>query len=263
MNQYVSHITYDAANPLLTQPYSSTASLQNQYQASSTAAAPVMESGIECIKMTRDVVGNDRSYWKMTFPKTAKELLFDSTKYCSFYTIIYILQDKMKHSFSVANVKSVLITSYREYLSSYLPAILNTLKQQGKRRLVDKVKSGAIQFDDMIMSEDYYLTNLDLWAIATKLQLPIVLFSTNKLSNLGLDVRWVVLGGNVKKDAYYFVRSPTQQAGDETIRGYNIISPAMPLSNLPGFPAMVESAANGNADYVDHIQTLETFLRRP
>jgi hypothetical protein len=110
--------------------------------------------------------------------------------------------------------------------------------------------------EELIMSEDYYITNLDMWILSTKLSLPIILFSTMRLASLGLSANWLVLGGD-QQSAFYFIRSPPSSTTlNEQIPEYHIVAQPYRLSDVKGMSDMIVSA-----EYVENVQSLDTYLR--
>ena len=101
--------------------------------------------------------------------------------------------------------------------------------QSNKRQFINKIVKNEIQLDDYILSEEYYLTNLDLWALASLFNLPVILFTSTTLQNLNLEQKWILLGGNPKTNTYFFVRSP---ADTGSVPYYHLITPAYHLREL-------------------------------
>jgi hypothetical protein len=124
--------------------------------------------------------------------------------------------------------------------------------------MMEKVRTNLVSFQDLIMSEEYYITNLDIWMLASKLNLPIILFSTLNLSNLGLSVKWLITGGE-RSAGFYFIRSPPISATTkEKIPEYHLVSQPYKLSEVKGMKLMVES---GSTEYLENIQSLDMFMR--
>ena len=55
------------------------------------------------------------------------------------------------------------------------------------------------------MGSEYYMTNLDLWLLAVRFNLPIVLFSSTTLVENGLKTLVAHSDGS---ESYYFIKSP-------------------------------------------------------
>ena len=235
-SDFLKQVDYNNAVPALSQPYSNQPiTLEEQMRIVSIEKKPG-ELNIDCVQKIRDEVqGNERSMWKRIFPKPAKEVVFHATPYCSFYMMIYIIENvtkarkgKTNVNLTVSNIKSVLWGAYKEYLdkeNENYAKIESILKMQGKRKLF----SGNSTLEQIIASEGYFLSDLDIWVIATKLRLPIVLFSSTALKSLmdpTVKIDWLLMGGtNIQKDKYFFVRSPSN------VMEYQMVIPPAELTN--------------------------------
>jgi hypothetical protein len=296
-SQYIKNINYELADPSISQTYSREIVLQEQNQMISVAPdlqEYYKEFAVECVVKRDKVIGNiQNSMWKRIFPKTTEEIMFKVTIPCSYYPIIMILQEKLKAAISIQNVKAFLWKGYRGLMDEFGPKIISILKSQGKRNMMERVSSKKVTFERLIFSEEYYITDLDLWVLAKDAQIPLVLFSSTKLKQLSLTNDWILLGGNVESftrvtdsksatfdsqsklvtDSHirlpsngnlYFIRTPAQIIID-TPPEYHLISPSYPLSELKEFREIMEEAINESSK-PDHsnqnIQTLESYLRK-
>ena len=107
------------------------------------------------------------------------------------------------------------------------------LIKQGKIKLISQLLTNPDDFEHTIMNANYWLTPLDLWLLASKLNLPIVIFTENKFKNLDNNMgRWVVLAGEPNNDKYYFVRCTGDIIKAGTIENYNLIVPAFALTDV-------------------------------
>jgi hypothetical protein len=260
-SEFLKRVNYTNAFPAISQSYSKQPiTLEEQNKIVSIEKKPG-ELNIDCVQKIRDEVqGNERSMWKRIFPKPAKEVVFHATPFCSFYMIIYIIENVYKSrksrtnvNITISNVKSVLWTAYKEYIDEYdenYAKIESILKIQGKRKLF----SGNSTLEEIIASEGYFLSDLDVWVIATKLRLPIVLFSSTSLKSLfdpTKKVDWLLMGGtNIQKDKYFCVRSPS------TAMEYQLIIPPSELTNpeLTEFYSIVQKSAIEKSDNVKDLQ---------
>ena len=258
MKQMPLNITYEQAHPRNTQPYAHQVNYASQIKGINTNISSESEFDIMCIKEVKsEVVGNpDTNTWKKMFPKTVQEIVFNESRECSFYPMIYILREKYKTEFSINQVKETLINCYKKYISnpSFLEKIIHILKHQGKNKMMHLVETKRNTLEEVILSEGYYLTNLDLWVLCYESKLPIVLFSS--LKNLLDNQRWIVLGGNYT-DKYYFIRAYTESSDNKE---YHLITPALKFSEIKGFQNMVDLGKNGDPEYSKNVQSLKTFL---
>ena len=261
-NHYVKNITYDIAEPSITQTYSNEVSLEEQQQMVRTTdlAQDRFDFTIECIKKRDKVIGNiQNSMWKRIFPKTVDEIVFKNTVTCSYYAVISVLQERLKSAVSVQNVKILLWQGYNQLMETYSGKIMNILKLQGKKDMVERISSKKMDLETAIFSEEYYITDLDLWVLAKTAQLPIVLFSSTKLNQLSPSIEWILLGGKTMYENLHFIRSPAQIVAD-TPPEYHLITEAFPFSELKEFRVIMEQAIAGS-DYNQNIQSLDSYLQ--
>jgi hypothetical protein len=267
---HVNNITYELANPSISTKYDNFIPLQSQ-QAVPDATTTNNDLAIQCIKEIREVVGNATSYWKNLFPKSCKEIVFNNTNRCSFYIIIHILQQNLmtfmlqqniNDIFSIEQLKITLCDCYRKYMDAYKTKIEDSLFAQGKREIINKVRTQTVSLETIIMSESYYLTNLDIWLLAYEMDLPIILFSTNPFKNMVPDINWLVLSKTVDtviNNKVHFIRSPADYEFNKTPE-HHLISPMLELREVKGFENMLRSARSGG-EYKKCIISFEDFLK--
>jgi hypothetical protein len=257
MNPYVKQITYDLAGPSISQRYDLNITLQQQktVNAEQTQVDSFMAESIKGSPIP--IVGNSSSYWVQTFPKGAKEIVFNSNPMSTFYVIISILYDKTKKMFPISTIKTLLWRKYSEYMGKYGQKILTILKMQGKRTMVAALQQDPSKLEDWIMSEEYFLSDLDIWMLASAIPLPIMLFSASNLKSLMLSVKWVILGGDRNADRYYCIRSPSIYNGSEP--EYHLVKQPYLLRELKGFDGMVNSGQQ-ELDYIENNLSLDTYL---
>jgi hypothetical protein len=249
-NKYASNIPYDLADPMKTLKYSNEISAEKMEASIANRIDDTVM--LNCIQETREIIGNDKSYWKQVFPKSSQEQVLYKSAECTFFVIIEYMRKYRNEKISVNNVKTALIKIYKD--SPYENKIITILGQQdGKKNMMIRVKEKKTSIENLIMSEEYYLTNLDLWAISDFWKLPILLFSTKEIKNLNLPVKWIVLGGDKLKDKYLFLRSPVDS--NNTVPEYHLISPAYELHKLMGFKEILD-----NPDYPDNNLCFNEYL---
>ncbi len=268
-NEYLKNIDYVNAVPAISQKYSTQPiTLEEQRKIESIEKKPG-ELNMDCVQRIRDEVqGNERSLWKRIFPKPAREVVFYPTPSCTFSMMIYIIENvnrarggKVNVNITAQNIKTILWSAYKGYLDKpgYFEKISSILKHQGKKKFF----ANGSDLEDIVMNSLYYLTDLDIWIIAQKLRLPIILFSSTTMKSL-IDptkkTEWILLGGNFQADKYYFVRSPSKPE----IAEYQLILPATELTHpsIQEFYSMVQMAMVAKQENVfqDSLQTVEQYL---
>ena len=268
-NKYLKNIDYQNAIPLFAQKYQSqpiTVGEQHKLEETTqdeTSALINMEFVKEKLK---NVQGHPtKTLWGRLFHNTAEEYKFYATARSSFYMLIYILNKVLidlgesAEIPSMDYVKDILLRTYSTYLekTGYREKIISILNIQGKGKLF----RGNATFEQIVKSENYYVTDLDIWMLATALSLPIVLFSSTSLKSLFYEkLDWLVMGGNPQTDAYYFIRSPTKVAEME----YQLILPGVKLTapRMTLFYSLYQTEAirNNSQKSSLHLQTLDEYL---
>jgi len=260
-NSYISNVNYYTAFPQTSQPYSNEAiSLKEQYAENYQESEDLNDTLVECIKEVVEVIGNvQESIWKRIFPKKSKEIIFKNTSNnCSFYPLIYAFQDKYKTPISVQSVKLAIWNGYKEFFPRYKEKILKILLKQGKKSITRAITQG-LSIEAAIISEEYYLTDLDIWAFAKNSKLQICLFSRNKLKGINENLEWLILGQNFREN-HYFIRSPPL-GGPNKVPAYNLIMPSYGLGELGEFENIVQNAVSGRVKELGYnIQTMNTYL---
>ena len=229
-------ITYETANPVLTQKYGNEISLDAQRNMVTKDTHVVHgEDAVECVKVTQSVIGKaTTSEWKKFFPSKSQEMILHETVRCSYYPIMYVYQQLHSTFLTREQIKSKLIQEYAK-IGDEIQKIHTILRNQGKRTMIDDIQKGKYTLETAIMTEVYCLTVLDIWVLASALRLPIILFHQNRLKGLfgegANSVNWLRI---TEGAAYYFVRVPTEKdhAGNY-IPNYSIVKPAVLATAAP------------------------------
>jgi hypothetical protein len=267
-DKYIRNIEYDNAQPSISQNYQDNLTLAEQeelVEMNSHQKSGLNQYIIDCIKQTKpNVIGNEKpGSWRPLFPKETKEIVFGKSIICSFIPLIYIFQEiHSKTGVSLQNIKTSLWNGYKSLME--IPEngdkIMSILRKQGKRDMMDSVKSGKSTFEQTIFSDYYYITDLDWWVFCKVAKMPVILFSSTSLKFLLNGVNWLQLGGRgISNEKFYFVRSPVDMKWN-TPPAYHVLQPALTFSELKG--DMFLRAERGEAQYVQNRQGLESFLAK-
>jgi hypothetical protein len=245
VNKYITHNTFDTAQPLKTQNYGNEV----------TAAGP-SATGLKCPEPTSILVTSP--YWKPIFPENSIEVIFhDSPALCTFDIMLILLQ---KSKLTKNDLKEILVEEYALYYTEYKYELIEALKLQGKNKISKQLINKTTTLANLIMSEDYYATNLDVWLLAKHYDLPLIFFSGTELAENG--AKFLVAHTNAKgafKDHYYFIRSPGIK--NDVPNVYRLIA-------APEYKELIPLAAlrNGFAEKITsaiarpEINTLEAYL---
>jgi hypothetical protein len=270
-NVYLKHIDYRNAIPQLSQRYQNQPITINEQRSidESSKKQTQGELNMDLVKQKLDEVqGNAQKIWKRIFPKPYEEIIFYSTPKSGFYMLIYIFDSVLRNknrpppvTITVQYIKQILLGIYTKYFETpgYKEKVIDILKHQGKSKLF---KSNA-PFEQVLQSESYYVTDLDIWVLAKALALPIVLFSATSLKSLFVEkIDWLLMGGNPHTDIYYFVRSPTKL----DVMEYQLVLPGTKLTetNMTEFYTIVRSEGLRSTEEGTslHLQQIDTYLEK-
>ncbi len=152
------------------------------------------------------------------FTKDVVELTFEN---CTPEMFGYICHDFKGSQFPNVELKKILITQYVELFKKnprLQTVVYKILSLQGKKEMMKPVIKNSAPLDALIHSEQYVLTNLDLWILADYLEIPLI-FSSSGPTGLPENKREFLATESVRNsigqpDAkIYVVRCPTIKEG--------------------------------------------------
>jgi hypothetical protein len=127
---------------------------------------------------------------------------------CSFGLMQSLIPEKT----TIIQLKVALIAEYKKY-SGYNKVIYRLLKKQGKTRMIEELENKKLSLEDIILSENYYLTTLDIWLLCVHYTIPCILVSKRKdqrkgLLESGYQEKSFLLYGNTPEDQFAFIVVP-------------------------------------------------------
>ena len=204
-NRFLKYNTYDTAEPLQTETYTNLIT-ENKKNVVANAAQ------ITCAKPK---IANVAGKWQRAFPNTAKELVFtDNPNGCTFDVITTILQVHGGENATITRneLKEVLADEYLLLMEKYSKQLLAMLRLEGKSLIVKQIELGQVNVQDVVMSVDYYVTSLDLWILARRFDLPLVLYSATKFPETKGNII-VTTTPSRSVTEYYFIKMPGVKTG--------------------------------------------------
>ena len=160
-----------------------------------------------CFQTKRDDI---KGSLRKKFKKDVKENIFENNTQCTFQIYLFILRLYHKDNASLTSynadaseIKRILWKQYVNFMDKYEEKILLILSDQGKRKMVEKIRQGILNLEQAIMSEDYYLTNLDIILLNLYYNLPIVLISLKKF---GENKKKVLLLKKNEEGKYFYIK---------------------------------------------------------
>lgn len=210
-NMYVHNNTYDTALPILTKTYSDKLTLQKCIVKTKTASTGI-------IKQLFGPGYSVKEYGEFK--------VVNRTPLCSFDLIRTILQNE-GIDIEIRDIKELLVKFYSEIDGEDFNQLIAIMYSEGKEQWIQNIRGNKITLDTFIMSDDYYLTTIDLWMLATQMNLPIA-FLGKSVTKINGKMAYAVEPG---KAAYYFIRlfSPKRN----TLPRYELVESPETLIKVP------------------------------
>jgi len=178
------------------------------------------------------------------------------------------------------DLKEILVEEYLQYYSEYKFEIIQILKIQGKNKISKKLINFQSTLQNIIMSEDYYTTNIDIWLLAKHFKLPIIFFTGTELTENGK--KFLVANASATDasatdasatDAsatdkyFYFIHTPGMK--NDVANSYRMVAAPvyndkLPLSALkPDFAKSIRENINENSfiDYLNSVSELDATIK--
>jgi hypothetical protein len=260
-NKYIKNNTYDTAQPMKTQSYSN---VLEPIEKSNTNDSNTNVIETKCDDPSSILVTSP--YWKPLFPENSIEIIFhDKPALCTFDIFLIMLRNS---KLSKHDLKETLVEEYAHYYNDYKFEIIQTLKLQGKHKIAKQLIYKKTTLPNIIMSEDYYATNIDLWLLAIHFDLPVIFFSGTELVENGKKLLVAHKSkGEEGSDNYYFIRTPGIK--NDVANSYRLVAAPkykdrIPLSVLkPSLAATIRESIVDNPliQYFNSVSLLEATQR--
>jgi hypothetical protein len=132
-----------------------------------------------------------------------------------------IIQSIIPVKTTAEELRMVLIQEYKKY-EGYRDIILQILKIQGKKALLEEMRTKGYSLEKIILSTNYFLTTLDIWLLCQYYGVPCILLSNRKdvRSNLmesGYREKSFLLHGN-PDDEFSFIVVPGTRLKKNSLR---------------------------------------------
>jgi len=195
-NPYIKYNTYDDTQPIITQSYTNVVEKQK-----------IIENDEQQYQCKKPTITTINGKWKSLLPVNSRELIFNDEQHiCSFDIILTLIkQIDSKNRITHLELKEILATEYNKLYEKNATKILAILTSQGKGNMSKKLMNGELTIESMIINEEYYATNIDIWILAVKFNVPIIFISSTKLIE---NDKHLLVANPDKSDTYFFIKSP-------------------------------------------------------
>ena len=129
-----------------------------------------------CVGAKRPL-GSTEKWWHL-LPSDTYIVPYTPAALCGFELVAAIASDMTGELISQSMLRDELARGYEDLLKAQnLGGLVRTLRAQKKNDIAARYLAGVVSMPDLVMTEDYYLTNLDLRILARRLSLPLVIIS--------------------------------------------------------------------------------------
>ena len=138
--------------------------------------------------------------------------MFRNTINCTYNSIRLIIYKSENMKVSINYIKKKIYETYQKY-PDYINKIVSILKSQGKKKLLATLNTPPTLavFKPILFSDDYYLTDLDIFAfINNKKNLKVILFSNKTFNTMNSNINWLLIDNVndlsvILESDYYFI----------------------------------------------------------
>ena len=244
--KYATQTNYELANPSISKFYpNEKIPLEEQYQEPRENEEDVGN----CVIKVGPIIGNPKTLWKRIFSVDAREWTYRSEAECTYQPIIRIAESHLGEKWDETTVRLKLSNAYSKMFErrpEFIVKVGGVMRKQGKSKMFFNKNMTPSEFAGIIASESYYLSDMDVWMLASEYELPIILFNTNGLKGFfaKLDVLWLRLcGPKPAETRFHFLRSTIGSISNK-IYEYGLIVPPVPLESTKEFAKMASESEN-------------------
>ena len=193
INKFVKYNSYDEVEPIVRPFYNNVVEFSYEDNNKSDNTCGKNITPIKTIK------------WKSCFPNKYREIKYDGSVYCTYYFIIDLIKEKTQKLLNINDIKNELLEEYKKYIPKYEKQIIEILIKEGKKLLGQKVKSKVLSFDNLIFTDNYFLTTLDYWLLIEKYQIPTIFLSSKIILETNEKYQFVAYGNREEKFAFIII----------------------------------------------------------
>jgi hypothetical protein len=174
-------------------PSGHTCNRMKQVERRSSASGPVPEPESDICRKCRTAIGKDQTEF--------------GCRQCN-----YFVCDNCQHQhvdqlggMTIAKIKEILVSEYGKLsrTPTFDKKITRILNGYGMKRYAELITAGRATLSQIIQSQNYFLTNVDIWILALYFKIPVAFVSQSLLIENGRNV--MVLYGNESLESYFFI----------------------------------------------------------
>jgi len=255
INKYVKYNSYDVSEPKISQVYDNNVKEINWVKEEKQRNLP--EKDYEADRCAPEKTHISSKLWKDNFPPKFKEQHYKKDN-CGYLLISDIVYSFSQRKLNVNDIKAELIEEYSKYYATYGDQIIDILMLEGKKTQGMKVKKNTLTFPHFIYSDEYFITNLDIWIMLSRYKIPSIIIASKPIIITNKEKTNLVLYGNSKNE-FAFIFAPALRA--ENIPKYSIIISQDGSIFNPLDVIKTQESKNEILDSISANVTLETMFK--
>lgn len=208
-NPYVSHNTHNDA-----QPSERIVEMEDKQNSDRTIIKNIEENKKPESRKDGDIpllckiemseIGTHDKLYKFFHNKSNKRFTMKHEGHvnCGYELISKVIADFTKKSIEISEIKKLLIDLYRKDWSENEELYIITMRNQGKKDIIKTMITKNITLNTLVASENYYVTNIDIFLIAKHFKLPLIVTSGTRLKENGQILMTINYDEN---NAFYYI----------------------------------------------------------
>jgi len=108
------------------------------------------------------------------FPENYRSKEYERNNNCGIQLLYDILKDN-EINLSKSEIMNEIFKMYQHFMENYEARIFDILKSQEKEDQIGKIEKNIITFEDYIMSEEYFITELDILLLSIRFNIDVLL----------------------------------------------------------------------------------------
>ena len=149
---------------------------------------------------------------RLNFKEPLYELGFHSNnKICSFQLILIIIKHNnstQNSNLTINDIKKKLFELYTKDVNFEILCYI--LLKNNKKAILEKVIAKEVSFEDLLYSDLYYITYIDIYMLAKEYNLPIILLCNSAIDLTITDENYIICNINKLNQEYYFFKVPSK-----------------------------------------------------
>ena len=195
----------------------------------------------------------------MKFKEGYQKIVFSSSNSsCSFDIMLTIVNNTIaSQNTDINSIKYKLIEKYQELFIKYPAEIVNMFDYYGYITVSKQLANSEINIENIIMNEDYYITNFDMILISEIYEIPLTLVS----SSVYIENKKEILSMNIKTGNTYIVISPVINKYENVTPIFSLIinkkdDALLEINNLPN-ESILNEIVNQKNNVIDLLKSFE------